>query len=353
MAGRQQRGHGHRRPGRHGRCSGQAENPAPGAHRTAAAHDLLDRSVHVHSGEGLPHRCHQGVVVHDRVSCWSGGCEVIAQRGDGPGQMGGHRAWRDAEHLRGAGGIQIEEQPQGDDLPLPAGKSQQRRHDLRIDGTVGGLAGGRQVRDRAGICQRHLPAAAAPPGDVRVQRGADHPRRRHRMPAHRAPGRPRSSEGLGNKLLRRVSVTDTHQDAAEAVILSRAVELRELHPFGSHARSTHNQRTPLTWPITKTGDGWRAGQRCPPPTRYRVRQHRSSGSDMPVLPSSSQVEQVRRHSGIVGDPLRPMRPVGGRPGVYPADHDRAETADVHGPVHLARRLVTRLPPTPSTPRSPS
>ena len=140
--GRQQRGHGHRRSGYHGRCSGQAENPAPGAHRAAAAQDLLDRSVHVHGGERLPHRCHQGVVVHDRVSCWSAEVRSSRSAAMARARWAVHRARRDAEHLGGAGSIQVQEQPQGDDLPLPAGKPQQRRHDLRIDGAVGGLAGG-------------------------------------------------------------------------------------------------------------------------------------------------------------------------------------------------------------------
>jgi len=36
-----------------------------------------------------------------------------------PGQVGGHRARCDAEHLRRARGVQVEEQPQRDDLPLP------------------------------------------------------------------------------------------------------------------------------------------------------------------------------------------------------------------------------------------
>jgi len=64
---------------------------------------------------------------------------------------------------------------------------------------------------------------SAPPGDVRVQRGADDPRRRNRVPADRAPGRPRPGEGLGDKVLRRIPVTDAHQHGAETVVLGRAV----------------------------------------------------------------------------------------------------------------------------------
>ena len=114
----------------------------------------------------------------------------------------------------------------------------------------------RQVRHRAGVGHRYLPAAAAPPGDVRVQRGAHHPRRRRRMPADRAPGRPGPGEGLGDKFLRRVLVTDADQDGEEALILGPAVELREVQSLGSHTPSTHNWHAPVTWLVpARESDG--------------------------------------------------------------------------------------------------
>ena len=88
---------------------------------------------------------------------------------DGP-----HRARRDAEHLRGPAGVQVEEQPQGYHLALPSGKPQHGR--------------------------------------------------RHRVPADRAPGRPRPRKGLGDKVLRRIPVTDAHHHGAETVVLGRAVK---------------------------------------------------------------------------------------------------------------------------------
>ena len=45
VTGREQRGHGHSRPGGHGQRCSQAGNPPPGAYRAAAAHDLLDRGA--------------------------------------------------------------------------------------------------------------------------------------------------------------------------------------------------------------------------------------------------------------------------------------------------------------------
>jgi hypothetical protein len=49
-------------------------------------------------------------------------------------------------------------------------------------------------------------SAAAPPGDVHVQRGANHPRSWCRMPADRAPRGPGPGKGLGDNLLGRNSL---------------------------------------------------------------------------------------------------------------------------------------------------
>ena len=155
-------------------------------------------------------------------------------------------ARRDAEHRRTSIGIKVKEQAKGDNLPLPGRQAHQGRHDPRIDGTVG-LVDCRQVRHRAGVWHRYLPAATAPPGDVRIQRGAHHPCPWRRMPADRAPGRPGPGEGLGHKILRRVVVTDAHQHGQEAFVLGPSVELRKVQSLSSHTPSTHSWHAPVTW----------------------------------------------------------------------------------------------------------
>ena len=67
------------------------------------------------------------------------------------------------------------------------------------------------------------------------------------MPAHRAPGRPGAGKGLGDKLLRRVLITDTDQDGEQAFILGTAVELREVRSLGTHAYTTRNRCALVTW----------------------------------------------------------------------------------------------------------
>ena len=81
----------------------------------------------------------------------SGGDKVVAQCGDGPGQMSLDRARRDAEQLRRAGRIKVEEQAQGDNLPLPGRQPHQGRHDPGIDGAVRCPANRRHVRNQAGV----------------------------------------------------------------------------------------------------------------------------------------------------------------------------------------------------------
>jgi len=63
----------------------------------------------------------------------------MAQRSDGAAQMRLNGARRDTKDFRGALGIEIEEQAQGNDLALPGGEPQKRRHDLRFDGAIGGV----------------------------------------------------------------------------------------------------------------------------------------------------------------------------------------------------------------------
>lgn len=77
-------------------------------------------------------------------------------------------------------------------------------------------------------------ATAPPPRDIRIQRGADHPRRRRRIPADLPPRCAGPRESLINKILCRVLITDAHQNRAEALIPGSAVELREVQPLGSH-----------------------------------------------------------------------------------------------------------------------
>jgi hypothetical protein len=178
------------------------------------------------------------------------GHKVVAQRRNGTGQMSLDRAGRNAEHLRGAGGIQVQEQPQGDDLPLPGRKPHQGRHDRGINGAIGGGPGRSRARDHPRVWHRDLPAAPAPPGDVRVQRGTDHPRRRCRMPADGAPRSKGPGEGLVNKILRRVPVTDADQDSAEAIICGSSVEFREVQALGSHTHVTHHRRAGTTWLVS-------------------------------------------------------------------------------------------------------
>jgi hypothetical protein len=98
-----------------------------------------------------------------------------------------------------------------------------------------------RFRDHAGIWHRYLPAVAPPPGDMYVQRDTDHPRNRRRVFADGAPRCTRPGEGLVNKILRRIQVTDAHQDSAQAIILGLAIELREVQSLGSHTYSTHNR----------------------------------------------------------------------------------------------------------------
>ena len=62
------------------------------------------------------------------------------------------------------------------------------------------LSSGAQVRHRARIGYRYLPATAPPAGKCRVQRGADHPRDWCRMPAHRAPAEPSAGQRPGQRL---------------------------------------------------------------------------------------------------------------------------------------------------------
>ena len=100
----------------------------------------------------------------------------------------------------------------------------------------------RQVRNQPGVRHRHLPAPPPPPRDVRVQRGADHPRCRRWMPADRPPRRPRTGKGLVHDVLRHVLVADTNQDRTQTSIPGPLVELGEVRSLVSHTYLTHNPR---------------------------------------------------------------------------------------------------------------
>jgi hypothetical protein len=86
----------------------------------------------------------------------------------------------------------------------------------------------------ANPCLRMHAANGGATRDIRIQRGADHPRRRRRMPADLPPRCAGPRESLINKILCRVLITDAHQNRAEALIPGSAVELREVRPLGSH-----------------------------------------------------------------------------------------------------------------------
>src|SRR6266536_5277784 len=104
----------------------------------------------------------------------------VKVRGDGPA---GH-----AEYPGGGGGVQVEQQPQRDDLALADRQPPQCRHQRAVQGRV--LADGCRAVVAA---QRDLPAVPPPPGHMRVQRGAHDPGTRRRMPADRKSTRLNSS----------------------------------------------------------------------------------------------------------------------------------------------------------------
>jgi len=168
-----------------------------------------------------------------------GGGKVVAQRGESAAQMFLDRAGRDAKNLSGVAGIEVQKQPQGNHLTLPGRQPHQGRHDAGIDRTAGWRRGSWKVRNRGRVWHQHLPAVAPPPGDIRVQRGADHPRCRSRMSANRPPRCPGAGEGFGHQILRPVLVTDTNQDNAKALIPGLPVELCEVQLLGSHTHLTH------------------------------------------------------------------------------------------------------------------
>src|SRR5262249_59328418 len=116
----------------------------------------------------------------------------------------------------------------------------------RIARAAGAPADRGQIRNRTRVWYRYLTPAPPPPGEVRVQRGADHPRPGRWMPADRAPRGPGARKGLCYKVLRRIPVTGTHHDREQAFILGSAVELREVQSLAPHTQSTHSWRAPVT-----------------------------------------------------------------------------------------------------------
>jgi hypothetical protein len=125
------------------------------------------------------------------------------------------------------GGIQIQQDSQGDDLALPDWQSLKCPHQAGIQRA--------RYRSSAGRCimaqQGQFPAAASPQRHAMVQGGPNHPRLWCRMPADLAPGRPSPRERLGDQLLRPILITDDSQDSAQACIPRRAVELLEIRLF--------------------------------------------------------------------------------------------------------------------------
>jgi hypothetical protein len=157
------------------------------------------------------------------------------------------RARRDAEQLRGAGGIQVEEQPQGDNLPCRAGS---RIRAAMVPGSTG-LSDPPQTTGRS----------ATVPGS-----GTDTSRRRRRHREMFAFSAVRITHAAGAGCL----LTVRHDEQARAKASSTrscavsrsptlirtvrrqssfgsAVELREVQSLGSHTYSTHDRRPRTTW----------------------------------------------------------------------------------------------------------
>ena len=64
-----------------------------------------------------------------------------AQRGHGAGQVSAHGAGSDAQHRRGSGHVEVEEQAQRDDLALAPGQRPQRGQQVRVARQAGGRPG--------------------------------------------------------------------------------------------------------------------------------------------------------------------------------------------------------------------
>jgi hypothetical protein len=96
------------------------------------------------------------------------------------------------------------------------------------------------------VGQGHFPPAATPPRDVRVQRGAHHPRARCWVLAYLPPRHPRAGESLCHQILGQVAVTHVHQDDPQTVIPGGRVELSEVEPFLFHIPFTRQRPDPFT-----------------------------------------------------------------------------------------------------------
>jgi hypothetical protein len=75
-----------------------------------------------------------------------------------------------------------------------------------------------RVHRAHGLAELDLAAAAVPGRDASVQRGANDPRPRRRMPADLPPGSPRAGECLIDQVFGPVQVTDAGQHGAQAII---------------------------------------------------------------------------------------------------------------------------------------
>jgi len=127
------------------------------------------------------------------------------------------------QHGGGGLGVQVEEHPQRDHLTLPGRQpphlGQQRGIHDRL----------RARRRRCVVAsQRHFPAAATPPGDTRVERGAHHPGARGWVLADGAPGHQGPDEALGDQVLGQMTVAHARQHGPQTGILAGLVEPGEL-----------------------------------------------------------------------------------------------------------------------------
>jgi hypothetical protein len=93
----------------------------------------------------------------DPIPLTSVGREFGAQRREGPRQVRGDRTRRDAEHFSGVRGIQIQEDPQRDDLALAGWEPLQHGCQIGVC-----QAGGQAIGGRVVVGQRQFPAVPAP-----------------------------------------------------------------------------------------------------------------------------------------------------------------------------------------------
>jgi hypothetical protein len=87
---------------------------------------------------------------------------------------------------------------------------------------------------------------AAPPGHVRIQRGAHDPCPRYLQLAYLPPRHPRPGVRLRDQVVGQVPVTDVEQHDPQAVIAGGLIELREFHWSLLHTPYTHHRADPFS-----------------------------------------------------------------------------------------------------------